>query len=179
MFGKRGREPWTKRYSSGDRRGYKGCTVWIATSAHCFTPLNCHGFMVMFYTFLLPDYFPAIKQPEGIKKELTQSSLVCTKGKASSFFHSRESVELLHWLVGFVLQNQRPFQGRKEDPRVEVLGYRSGFSEIPLARWASLCSIFFTQTADSNSHCSNVYEVKTFGKKLILTILVVTFSHQA
>lgn len=62
--------------------------------------------MVMFYTFLpIPGRFPAIKQPEGIKKELTQSSLICTKGKASSFFLSRESVELLRCLVDFVLQN--------------------------------------------------------------------------
>ena len=136
--------------------------------------------MVMFYTFLpLPDHFLAIKQPEGIKKELTQSSLVCTKGKASSFIHSRESVELLHCLVGFVLQNQRAFQGRKEGLRIKVLGYNSGFSDIPLTHWASFCSIFFTQAADRNSHCSNAYEGKSSGKKIILTILVVTFSHQA
>uniref|UniRef100_A0A8C4UZH8 OVOS protein n=1 Tax=Falco tinnunculus TaxID=100819 RepID=A0A8C4UZH8_FALTI len=69
-----------------ERTGCKGCTVWIGTSTYCFTMLNCHVFMVMFYTFLpVLDHCPAIKQPEGIKKELTQSSLVCSKGKASSF----------------------------------------------------------------------------------------------
>lgn len=51
----------------------------------------------------LPDQSPAIKQPEGIKKELTQSSLVCTKGKVRSVTHSRQSVELLHCLAGLVL----------------------------------------------------------------------------
>lgn len=79
--------------------------------------------MVTFFAFPPPDRFPAMEQPEGIKKELTQSSLICTKGKASSFVRSRESVELLHCLVDFVLQNQRPFQGRKEGLKVKDLGY--------------------------------------------------------
>jgi len=134
----------------------------------------------MFYTFLpLPDHFPAIQQPEGVKKEFTQSSLICTKGKASLFILSREIGDLLHYFVGFVLQNQRPFQGRKEGLRVKVLGYNSVFSEISLTHWAILCSSFITQTADPNSHCSNAHKVKTSGKKKILTIPVVTFSHQA
>ncbi|NWI57061.1 OVOS protein, partial [Calyptomena viridis] len=61
--------------------GKFGCTVWIATFTYCLTLLNYHDFVIIFYTFLsLPDRFFAIEQPEGIKKELTQSSLVCAKG---------------------------------------------------------------------------------------------------
>lgn len=57
--------------------------------------------MVMFF-LILPD-LSAIKQPEGVKKELTQSSLICTKGKASLFIESRKSVERIHCFVAFVL----------------------------------------------------------------------------
>lgn len=59
--------------------------------------------MVMFFFLILPDYLSAIKQPEGIKKELTQSSLICTKGKANLFIQSRKLVEIIHCFVVFVL----------------------------------------------------------------------------
>uniref|UniRef100_A0A8D0FDD6 Ovostatin n=1 Tax=Strix occidentalis caurina TaxID=311401 RepID=A0A8D0FDD6_STROC len=123
--------PFYFLYVLSDRTGYKGFTVWIATSTYWFTPLNCHGFMVMLYTFLLlPDNFSAIKQPEGIKKELTQSSLVCTKGKATSFIHSfqglrdilgtalRNMENLLHMPYGCGEQNMALFT-----PNIYVLDY--------------------------------------------------------
>lgn len=134
---------------------YKRCTVWITTFIYYLTLLNCRGFMVMFCTFLsLPDHFTAIKQPEGIKKELTQSSLVCAKGKASSFFHSLihsfiHSFQGVKWNCFTVLQilsykTRHPSRGGK---RFSGSGCQAKIQDfqIPLTHWASVCGIFFTR----------------------------------
>ncbi|OWK54561.1 Ovostatin [Lonchura striata] len=80
------REPWTKGYSSETRVRQSTRVHALDSHIHMLSyTAKCHGFIVMFCTFLsLPDHFTAIKQPEGIKKELTQSSLVCAKGKKIS-----------------------------------------------------------------------------------------------
>lgn len=148
--------------------------------------------MVMFCTFLsLPDHFTAIKQPEGIKKELTQSSLICAKGKASSFTHSFTSFihSFIHSreLSGTASQSCRScptkpetLPGEEIDSRCPSMTRTRGQN----ARLKFRIFIYLWLTGQVSVTFSlprlKPITLKTSVKKPnILTILLFTFSHQA